>query len=128
MTILVRGNRIRLRLAQIDAPELNQPHGYEARAALMDWVEDENVSVQVVDVDQYDRRVSEVFVGEIHVNRELVRDGHAWANTRFARSRHVGDLETQARAARRGLWALPEAKRDAPWVWRREHGTRSRPR
>jgi endonuclease YncB( thermonuclease family) len=27
--------------------------------------------------------------------------------------------EAQARAAKRGLWALPEAQRVSPWEWRK---------
>ncbi len=34
--------------------------------------------------------------------------------------RRYATAETEARAARRGLWALPEAQRVPPWEWR--HG------
>lgn len=128
LTISVDGAEVELRLAEIDAPELAQPYGERARAALVALVGRRDVDADVVDIDQYHRRVSQVFVDGVHVNRELVRDGYAWANTRFVRTHHVIDLEAEARAARRGLWALPAAERDPPWEWRREHGTRSHPR
>ena len=74
--------------------------------------------MEVIDVDVYGRSIGEVFVGELHVNAEMVRRGHAWAYTRYVRGLEIVDLESEARAAGRGLWQLPEAQRDAPWQWR----------
>jgi hypothetical protein len=63
--------------------------------------------------------VAEVFVDDVHLNQALVRSGHAWAYTRYARSTAIIDIEREARTAQRGLWQLPEAERDPPWEWRR---------
>ena len=118
LTLLVDARPVKIRLAQIDAPELRQPYGRRAKAALSDYAFGKPARVEVVDVDDYDRRVGEVYVAGVHVNFEMVRQGHAWAYTRYARGVEIVDLENEARAAQRGLWRLPEAQREPPWVWR----------
>ena len=120
LTLLVQEQPVRVRLAQIDAPERGQPYGKRAKAALSQLGFGKPARVKVIDVDSYGRSVGEVFVGGVHLNQELVRQGHAWAYTRYARSTAIIDLENEARAAERGLWQLPEADRDAPWEWRRQ--------
>jgi Excalibur calcium-binding domain/Staphylococcal nuclease homologue len=57
------------------------------------------------------------------VNAALVRQGAAWVYRDFARDRTLFALEDEARAAKRGLWALPEAERTPPWEWRQASRT-----
>ncbi|HXV37453.1 MAG TPA: thermonuclease family protein [Myxococcota bacterium] len=118
LTLLVDREEVRVRLAQIDAPERDQPYGQKAKAALAALAFGKPARVEVVDVDSYGRSVGEVFVAGVDVNRELVRGGHAWAYTRYTHSTAIIELEDQARAAKAGLWALPESQREAPWIWR----------
>ena len=120
LTLLVDRREVKVRLAQIDAPEMGQPHGVRAKRALSDLAFGHEARVTVVDVDKYGRTVGEVVVDGRNVNTELVRQGHAWAYTRYARSTDIIGVEDEARAAQRGLWQLPESQRDAPWVWRHE--------
>lgn len=111
--------KISVRLAEIDAPERDQPFGSEATRALARLTSKRTARFEVVDVDRYGRYVAHVFVGDVQVNREMVRRGFAWAYTRYVRDLDVIDLEKVARRQSRGLWALPEADRDPPWIWRR---------
>jgi endonuclease YncB( thermonuclease family) len=128
LTLLVGNEKVRIRLAQIDAPEPDQPYGTESTAALSALALHEQARVEVVDIDRYGRTVGEVFVDEVDINREMVREGHAWAYTHFARSTEIIDLEHDARAAGKGLWALPENEREQPWTWRhRSRAPRPKP-
>ena len=120
LTLLADERAHKIRLAQIDAPEKSQPYGKAAKRALSELVFGRDVRVEVVDVDRYDRIVGEVFVDGLHVNLEMVRRGHAWAYTRYARTPEVAELENAARAEGLGLWRLPLEEREAPWVWRRQ--------
>jgi hypothetical protein len=52
------------------------------------------------------------------INREMVREGHAWVARRFSHDPTLLDDESHARAARAGLWGLPESERVPPWEWR----------
>jgi endonuclease YncB( thermonuclease family) len=115
------GARVRVRLAQIDAPERGQPWGRRATEALARLVERRSARVVVVDRDGYGRTVGDVFVGELFVNEALVRDGHAWVLPRYARGERIVAAEARARREGRGLWRLPPGERVPPWDWRRAH-------
>jgi endonuclease YncB( thermonuclease family) len=118
LTLLVGREQVRVRLAQIDAPELDQPYGKKAKAALSTLAFGKQARVEVVDIDRYGRTVGEVFVDGIDVNREMVRAGHAWAYTKYSHTAEIIELEDSARAAKQGLWALPDNQREPPWIWR----------
>jgi endonuclease YncB( thermonuclease family) len=118
LTLLVDRERVRVRLAQIDAPEMDQPYGKRAKAALSALAFRKRARVEVVDIDRYGRTVGEVFVDGIDVNLEMVREGHAWAYTKYSHTTAIIEFESSARAAEKGLWALPENQREPPWIWR----------
>ena len=63
--------------------------------------------------------VGEVYADGVCVGCELLREGHVWVYRHFTQDPVLLALEAEARAARRGLWALPEAERVPPWEWRR---------
>jgi endonuclease YncB( thermonuclease family) len=110
--------QVRIRLAEIDTPERRQPYGDRARQALAALTFGRAVEVEVVDTDRYGRTVGRVRAGAEDVNAELVRRGAAWVYRRYSRDPSLLRLEDDARAARRGLWALPAAERVPPWEWR----------
>lgn len=108
---------LKLRLADIDAPEKDQPHGGAATRALKALVLDQRVEVDTVATDAYGRKVARVRRGGVQVNTELVRQGNAWALSRYRRNADLLAAQHAARRAQRGLWQ--EAKPTPPWVWRR---------
>lgn len=110
--------QVKVRLAEIDTPEARQPYGTRARQALSDLAFGKMVRVAVQDTDRYGRTVGRVYAGSVDVNAEMVRQGAAWVYRQYSRDPSLLRLEEEARAARRGLWALPEAERTPPWEWR----------
>jgi endonuclease YncB( thermonuclease family) len=120
LRVKVQGVAMDFRLAQIDAPEKDQPYGSESRANLLRLVRDQQVVLVPFDTDRYGRTVADVWVGGRNVNRELVKNGSAWFYDEFSRDAALYEIEQQARSAKRGLWALPAAQRVEPWRWRRE--------
>ncbi|MFC7477542.1 thermonuclease family protein [Dankookia sp. GCM10030260] len=120
LTLLTPDRRqTKVRLAEIDTPERRQPYGSRAREALADLAFQRQVRVVVEDTDRYGRTIGRVYAGRRDVNAEMVRRGAAWVYDRYNRDPKLPALEAEARAARRGLWALPEAARMPPWEWRR---------
>lgn len=111
----------RIRLADLDAPEKDQPFGAQATSALRDLVMTREVVLKVLDVDRHDRLVVRAYVlrhGEVvDVNHELVRLGLAWVFKQFLHDRSLQAVENEAKDARRGLWA--ETDPVPPWEWRR---------
>jgi endonuclease YncB( thermonuclease family) len=120
-----RARRLIIRLAEIDAPEKCQPYGGQARKLLTELALNRAVKVEVIDIDQYGRRVGKVSVDGAAetVNRILLRHGLAWVYTTYARDATLKVLEQQAAVARLGLWA--DKKPLPPWQWRRTHGVRT---
>ena len=118
ITILVDSAPVKIRLAEIDAPERGQPWGKRAQQALTGKVAGHVVQVETKFNDRYGRRVGHVVYSGRDINRELVREGHAWVYRHWLRDPTLLDDEAQARDARAGLWRLPEPERIPPWQWR----------
>lgn len=113
-----RGDPLKVRLIEIDAPEPNQPYGREARQALAGLVGGREVRLETHGTDGYGRLLARVFADEIDVNAELIRRGAAWVYRRYSEDPSLLSLERDAREQRRGLWALPSAERIPPWQFR----------
>ena len=108
----------KVRLDQIDAPESGQPWGRNAKRLLSDRVFDKTVTVRSSGRDRYGRTLGRVSADGADVNAALVREGGAWAYRQYLTDRRMIALEQDARAAGRGLWALPAAETTPPWAWR----------
>ncbi|HEY8152751.1 MAG TPA: thermonuclease family protein [Myxococcota bacterium] len=119
--VLVGRERRRVRLAGIDTPERGQPWAKNARQALSRRVFGKEVRVNDVGTDRWGRTVGEVYADNVCVGCELVREGNAWVYRQYSDDEVLYQLEAEARAARRGLWSLPEAQRVPPWEWRHSH-------
>lgn len=109
----------KIRLAEIDTPEKAQPYGQRARQTLSDLVFGRRVKVNQTDMDRYGRIVARVYQGNLDVNAEMVREGAAWVYRQYAKDQSLFALEDEAKAAQKGLWALPKAQQVPPWEWRR---------
>ena len=111
----------KLRLRGIDAPESCQPHGAVARRALAARLHDQPVRVRGRQRDDYQRLLARVSTpADPDVGAWLVAQGHAWSYRQGRRAGPYAREEAQARAAGRGLWALPGAME--PRLFRRSHG------
>lgn len=125
LVVKVQGVAVDIRLAGIDAPELNQPYGRDARRVLASLAAGRQLVVKPLDTDRYGRTVAHVWNGDTQLNTEMVRSGGAWFYSEFAHGAGLYDVEQEARKARRGLWALPLKDRIEPWLWREQHRPRN---
>lgn len=116
----VQGVAMEFRLAETDAPEWDQPYGREAARALESLLRNRELVLVPVDTDAYGRTVVFVWIDSLCVNKEMVRRGAAWFYDQYAYSAALHAVETAARDAKAGLWALPLEQRMEPWVWRKE--------
>jgi endonuclease YncB( thermonuclease family) len=107
----------KVRLAEIDAPEIGQDYGKVSREALADLVFGKTVQVVDEGKDRYGRWVARVSVGGTDVNRQLVATGNAWHYAAYSRDASLAGLQAQAQAQRMGLWA--QADPVAPWDYRK---------
>ena len=120
ITVLEKRTQYRIRLYGIDAPERGQDFGNRARQFVAAMVFGKQVRVVKHDVDRYGRIVGIVYVGDLCVNEELVRNGLAWVYRYYCKIPVCRDwlaLESQARAGKGGLWSHPDPV--PPWEFRR---------
>jgi endonuclease YncB( thermonuclease family) len=122
----IQGVKLEIRLAEIDAPERDQPFGDDAKRMLASLAAGKQLVIVPLDTDRYGRTVAQVWNGTTHLNAELVKRGGAWFDSRYARSATLYEVEQEARSAKRGLWTLPLKNRVEPWVWRER--ARGKPR
>jgi len=119
-TLLTEGkSQIRIRLAEIDAPEGGQPYGNRSKQALSRLVFGKNVRVEVQTQDRYGRAVGRPYIGDLDVCEEMVRLGAAWVDREYVVDRSLFGVESEAREAKRGIWGLTESQQVEPWNWRR---------
>ena len=116
--------QVRVRLTEIDAPERRQPWGARARQALADKVFGRTVQVAESGEDRYGRRLARLYVADgdtltgRDVNREMVREGHAWVFEKHSTDGTLVDDQRLAKQRSAGLWSLPAGERAPPWEWR----------
>ncbi|HSE01448.1 MAG TPA: thermonuclease family protein [Burkholderiales bacterium] len=117
LTVLIESRSVRVRLTDIDAPELRQPFGTRSRQSLSSLCFGKVASLDVRGQDRYNRTLARVTCSGTDANAEQVRRGYAWTFTRYARTDSpLFAIEHEARAAHRGLWQDPAPV--APWEWR----------
>ncbi len=112
-------HQVKIRLAEIDTPEKGQPYGKKAKQKLGKLVFGKKIQVNVQETDRYGRIVGRVYIGDLDVNAELVKQGLAWVYLKYAKDNSLFELEAKARKAYVGLWNMPEAQITPPWEWRK---------
>jgi len=119
LTVLIDHHPLRVRLTDIDAPELRQSFGTRSRQSLSDLCFGKSAALDVRSHDRYGRTLAQVTCAGTDANAEQVRRGYAWIFTRYARADSpLYTLQSEARAAHRGLWSDPAPT--PPWHWRRK--------
>lgn len=118
LTVLVGKQQVKVRLADIDAPELRQPYGSRSKESLAALCFHEAAKLVQTARDRYGRAVGRVECGGMDASAHQVATGMAWVFPRYApKDSPLYRLEADAKSARRGLWedsgAVP------PWEWRR---------
>ncbi|MBN1311390.1 MAG: thermonuclease family protein [Anaerolineae bacterium] len=103
------GSTYRVRYIGINTPEVNEPCSAEAAEANVALVNGQTVTLirDLSETDQYDRLLRYVYIGELFVNAELVRQG--WAEAveyppDLANAGLLEDLEDAARLQNLGCW------------------------
>lgn len=117
--VLRNGKRIKVRMANIDAPEKEQAFGAQSRTSLLEMVGKRQVRIDTQAVDQYGRIIAYLAVDGINVNEAQVRRGMAWEYSYHHSDRSYLALQQEAQQARRGLWS--QEAPSAPWLWRKTH-------
>nr|WP_259736228.1 thermonuclease family protein [Synechococcus sp. CS-1329] len=119
--------RVTIRLACIDAPELDQaPDGARAHRYLQTRLKiGATVTLRPQTVDRFGRTVAEV-ISDINLGLAMVEDGEAFAFRRYLVSCDAGEYlaaEDRAMRSRFGVWQVPGGI-TRPWDFRRSRSRR----
>lgn len=117
LEILNMKRPVRVRLADIDAPEKKQAYGRWSAEVLKFLVAGKSVTVSYTQRDRYGRILGQVYAPDgLNVNRFMVQAGAAWVYTQYNTDPALPALQDEARHQRRGLWA--DRSPMPPWTWR----------
>ena len=121
MRLTCDGERIKVRLYCIDAPELAQkPWGRESRDHLR-AITPQTVQLIRRDKDRYGRIVGEVIATtddqQVNLNLEMVRSGQAALYRKYCREPRFREAHYQAQQAKAGIWSKPGLQQ-TPWEYR----------
>ncbi len=104
------------RLSEIDAPELGQPYGLEAKFYLESLILHKFVKLDVKGKDTYGRTLCEVRINGAYTNELMIRKGLAWAYKPYTSitlyNEYIG-----ARKNKVGLWV--DSNPQPPFMYRK---------
>ena len=111
---------MKVRLYGVDCPELKQPGGIEARGMARRLAHGRGLLIEPKGRDRYWRTIGRVFLLSGNtLSRELVKAGKCWWYRKYAPDdQYLKELEKEAKADKRGIWADPNPI--PPWKWRKK--------
>lgn len=110
---LANAESTRVHIAAVDAPEMSQPGGPEAKAFLTNLISGKTITVRLKGTLEPLARVE---VDGADLGLLLIKNGMAWHCPRFAKESGLAAAEAEARGAKRGFWNRPQPT--PPWIYR----------
>jgi micrococcal nuclease len=100
----------KVRLIGINAPEISDIFGEEAKKYLSDLIENKTVDLQSDNIsndqDRYQRLLRYVTLDGIDINKKMVSDGFAFTylKYKFSKSTEYRQAQLEARETNKGIW------------------------
>ncbi|MBL78927.1 MAG: nuclease [Nitrosomonadaceae bacterium] len=117
LTALCNGTeQIKIRLAEIDAPEKNQSFGSRSKQSLFDMCFHKKAVIRPLEKDYYERTVAKISCDGLDVNKEQIKRGMAWVYDKYVRDKSLYSIQDRAQVSRTGLWV--EDNPIKPWEYR----------
>ncbi|MDC3153087.1 thermonuclease family protein [SAR86 cluster bacterium] len=120
-TIEVRQEKrnYKVRLSEIDAPEINQRFGTESKNFLASLILNEEIELIYITEDRYGRIVAKIYKDNKDINRSMVRSGLAWVYDYYVEDQSLYNDQNLAKKNSFNIWS--EASPTPPWVFRRSN-------
>ena len=112
------GDLIKVRLYGVDAPEKDQDFGYESKKALMNYVSNKTIEIDIKSKDRYGRSVGILYVDGRNINEELLRDGYVWYYEQYDKNNERSQL-LQENAMKNKLGLFSKKGYIEPWKFRK---------
>jgi len=118
------GDKLLIKLSEVDSPELGQDFGAEALAYTSKFCLNKIVEIAVVGKDRKGMRLGIVRLKSgKQLNTELLKSGLAWYSHHCIDQCEMKLLEIKAKKKKLGLWI--NANPTPPWIYRRQQSMRS---
>lgn len=120
-TIEVRQEKrnYKVRLSEIDAPEINQKFGTESKNYLASLVLNKEIELIYITEDRYGRIVAKIYKDNKDINRSMVRNGLAWVYDYYVEDQSLYNDQNLAKKNSFNIWS--EVSPTPPWVFRRSN-------
>ena len=115
--VFSKGEVLKVRLVEIDTPEMDQPHGQEAKEYLENLLKDGYINLDISGTDIYKRKLGRVYWKEKDINRIMVKSGNAWVYDQYVTDQTFYEDQNYARSRKLGLWESNDPIQ--PWEWRK---------
>ena len=102
--VFSKGEVLKVRLVEIDTPEMDQPHGQEAKEYLENLLKDGYINLDISGTDIYKRKLGRIYWKEKDINRLMVKSGHAWVYDQYVTDQTFYEDQNYARSRKLGLW------------------------
>jgi len=109
--------QVKVRLAEIDAPEKAQAFGNKSKQSLSDLCFGKQAVLSVQATDRFGRTIARVACSGVDANAEQVRRGFAWVYDKYVKDQSIYGVQEEARTSSRGLWS--DSAPIPPWEFRR---------
>ncbi len=107
-------------ISNLETPENGQPYADVARQHLKDLILEKNVTINLKGIVEEDVcLIGDVYLNNININLQMVRDGVAWVNRYYSYPEGYSTFESVEKAARiekRGIWQ--DESPVPPWIYR----------
>ena len=115
--VFSKGELLKVRLVEIDTPEMDQPHGQEAKEYLENLLKEGYIDLHISGTDIYKRKLGRLYWKQKDINRLMVRSGHAWVYDKYVTDKTFYEDQNYAKSKKLGLWKSKDPIQ--PWRWRR---------
>jgi endonuclease YncB( thermonuclease family) len=115
--VFSKGELLKVRLVEIDTPEMDQPHGQEAKKYLENLLKEGYIDLHISGTDIYKRKLGRLYWKKKDINRLMVRSGHAWVYDKYVTDKTFYEDQDYAKSKNLGLWKSKDPIQ--PWRWRR---------
>ncbi len=107
----------KIRLAEIDAPERDQPFGRQSKVFLRNLLVDGEFDAHISSEDQYGRYIARLYSNGIDINRKMVSEGMAWVYDYYVIDKTLYLNQEDAQKLKKGIWSKRYPA--PPWEWRK---------
>ncbi len=110
--------QIKVRLAEIDAPEKKQAFGTKSKEALAEKIFGKEIRLEGTKKDRYGRLIGKVYIDNRYINQEMIEEGWVWHYTEYSKSSELESAQQYAKKHKVGLWA--DVAPTPPWEFRKK--------